>query len=130
MFRNEKENSSVIYEQSLYSAVRLFTKSRYLDSLTIAHKFVEDVKYLFECFTIISKGNCFLSIPTAKLYPKQNRNQNESSSQCRQRNHSISVFQCFPQWFTPSKGGTIYEWLCAFFEYTLLSKYEFLSILY
>jgi len=29
----------------------------------------------------------------------------------------------FPQWFVPSKGGTIYEWICAFFEQLITNKY-------
>jgi hypothetical protein len=29
----------------------------------------------------------------------------------------------FPQWFVPSKGGTIYEWICAFFEQLITNRY-------
>lgn len=103
--------------------MRLFSRCACLDSITVAHKFVEDIKFLLECFTVISKGKCFLSTPTANLYSKHNKKSKKCTIQAGVRNCHNSLFQCFPQWFTPNKGGTIYEWICAFLEYTLLSKY-------
>jgi hypothetical protein len=121
IFAISSQSMTSQYKHKFFSALRIFSVKSAFDTLTVTHKFVEDLKFLLECFTVISKGNCFLSVPTAKLYGRQS-GASKANSKVGVRNTSLHVFQCFPQWFTPQKGGTIYEWICAFFEYILLSK--------
>lgn len=103
-------------EASILGAVRFFSKVALNDTLTVEYNFVENVNALIKCFTILSKGKCFLSIPTVRYFISNKRGE-------KSHNSSIIFLQCLPLWFSPNRGGTIFEWLCAYLEYILVSKY-------
>lgn len=92
------------------------------DSLTVDYKFVEDVNKLMKCLTILSNGHCFKSEPTIPTlsHKRQGKTQNLFKKSAISEKHFF--VQNFPLWFLESKGGSVYEWLCAYMEYILVSR--------
>jgi len=111
-------------EDLLYKSVRLFSKNEYLDSITITRKFAENVNSLMECFNKISGGQCFQTSPGIKqtFYHKNSKNDTASFSKSKHSTQIINSYDNFPPWFNSGVGGTIYEWLCAFYEQIIMAK--------
>jgi hypothetical protein len=99
-----------VCEALLFSEVRLFTKDTHLDSITVGLKLVEDVEYLIDIFKYFSNDQCFQSIKAIK-------------GQLLKRKREGGVLQYFPSWLKPYNQNTIYQWLIAFLEYLIVSRY-------
>ena len=115
-WKKEKVNNE--QENLLYDSVRLFTKNTPLDSITVIRKFVENPGSIMECIESVSSGKAFWnpSITKQKLSGNFKITNNDGE---KLKN---KIYDNFPNWFSPVEGGTIYEWLCAFFEQTILCK--------
>jgi hypothetical protein len=102
----------------------------HLDTITVGHKFVNDVKFLFECFTVLSKGECFYSLPATAnntVHHKPHKaTKTGAKGKTKEKTASaptVTVFEQLPNWFNHENGGTISQWLCAFLEFVIVKKY-------
>ena len=126
----KRERAPIMEEETLYKAVRLFSKNEYLDSITVSRKLVNDVGIVMNCFGAISEGQCFQtpngsSAAKQAFYHKNSKGlfcDGSSSGKSKHGSQNSAVYDNFPQWFNPGLGGTVHEWLCAFFEQILLCK--------
>ena len=102
-------------EKQIYKAVRLFSKKNHLDSVTVTPSFVENIRSLIVCIEIISNGESFV-IPI-----EQAKDTSHNKTKC------CSSGNCFygvlPARLNPHIGRTIYEWICAFLEQSLILSY-------
>ncbi len=71
------------------------------------------MKLLMECLTMLSGGQCFLS-PVAPP-PKKSKGRGGQPK-------LPSILDCFPSWFKPQTGGTVYQWISAFLEQIITTK--------
>ena len=118
----KQEKISSQPESLLYASVRLYSKETYLDSITVCHKFLENVEQIMECFSTLSASQCFLH--HSSTTSKQQSFHKSGKSSCTDHTKSkLVLYDNFPQWFKLGTGGTIYQWISAFFEQTLLNKY-------
>ncbi len=116
------------HESAMYRATRLFSSGTTVDSVSVSLKFVEDVDFLMETLGDMSSGHCFQTPGT----PRQSHNKPSklAPSEFSRSHHSSSgavLYDNFPLWFRPNEGGTVYQWLGAFFEQTIFAKYSLVS---
>ncbi len=120
-----------VYDALLFAEVRLFTKDKPMDSITVGHKLVEDVQCLMDCFRYISKNQAFQQAGSTSLYKKNGAattgSGNGKAAKKRQR-EVRSVFQDFPGWFGTKVGYTIYQWLAAYFEHLVTKRYQIMNV--
>lgn len=124
----KREKADPEQEKLLYSSVRLFSKDDYLDSITVCRKLVENVGGLMECIEVISGGRSFWN-PSSAKEGAANRNSRGAASEPAKKPQCPTIHDKFPHWFSASEGGTIYEWLCAFLEETIVHKYFYCHFL-
>ncbi len=128
-------------ETEIFSNTRLFTNKEFLDSLTLSHRILEDPAVLIECFDILSNSHSFCanqspseskayycggSTATGLSNPRASGTNKRHPAKVKphQKEEPIEKYtRLFPQWFNPNKGGTIFQWISAFLEQTVISKY-------
>eukprot|EP00826_Nyctotherus_ovalis_P061215 TRINITY_DN8689_c0_g2_i8.p1 TRINITY_DN8689_c0_g2~~TRINITY_DN8689_c0_g2_i8.p1 ORF type:complete len:735 (+),score=165.51 TRINITY_DN8689_c0_g2_i8:1107-3311(+) len=106
-------------EKLMYKAVRLFSKKDFLDSVTVVPGFVSKTRALMVCIEIISNGKSFVvPVEAAKDCARPN------PSYSKGKHSSITRFyDTLPVRLDPHAGRTIYEWICAFLEQSLIQNY-------
>eukprot|EP00826_Nyctotherus_ovalis_P035974 TRINITY_DN3141_c0_g1_i2.p1 TRINITY_DN3141_c0_g1~~TRINITY_DN3141_c0_g1_i2.p1 ORF type:complete len:239 (+),score=35.67 TRINITY_DN3141_c0_g1_i2:60-776(+) len=102
----ETRRDKVISEQEkmLYRAVRVFSKESYLDSVTVCREFVENVEDLMKCLVNVTTNKCF-------------------TGPFRVKCGDIAFKERFPRRFKVKMGGSIYEWIGAYLEQSLIQYY-------
>jgi hypothetical protein len=118
----KKEKASPEQEELLYNSVRLFSRDSYLDSVTVCRKFVENVGALMECIEVISAERSFWNPSTSKE-GASHKNSRGMNGKNNKKPQVFTIYNKFPHWFSPTEGGTVYEWLCAFLEEQIVYKY-------
>jgi len=103
--------------------VRLFSQHKSLDSITLAHGIVNDPNDLFECLEVFSGGQAFLNAKKPESYQESSKIVKKFYKTQPGTLTAETVDLLFPERFKSSKGGTIHQWICAFLEETLISRY-------
>ena len=125
--QQEWKKADIEKEMVIYKGVRLFSSKSFMDSITVSRKLMENVKLLMDCIEAISNGRAFMCIPilpsTKQTTHHKNTRGNTNEVKSR-RTLQNSTNWSYPNWFDPKSGGTVYEWLCAFLEQLLITKYS------
>lgn len=104
--------------------MRLFTYKDFLDSLTVSYKLLENPKELFRCFDKISQGNAFTNNKSQEEYRailKHAKRPPKSKGQ-QEEDPKVKLLRLFPCWFDAEKGASVYQWICAFMEESLVCR--------
>ncbi len=115
-------STGLAYESLLYPEVRLFTRVDPWDSLSVGYRFVESPRRLMECFQYFSRGKCFTSLP-AKPAPSTKSQQRGRQKGAKKKAADFSLATFLPGWFSPKSGATLHQWISAFLESVLLSRF-------
>lgn len=107
-----------VFEALLFSEIRLFSREAPLDSITVGHKLVSDVQLLMDCFRYISNGKSFENLSKERLQPRGAKKRSKSTH---------SVFEHFPSWFELKVGYSIYQWITAYLEHLVVTRYQVLT---
>jgi len=103
--------------------VRLFSQHESLDSITLAHGMVNNPSDLFECLEVFSGGQAFLNARRSESYQESSKIVKKFYKTQPGTLTAETVDLLFPERFKSSNGGTIHQWICAFLEETLISRY-------
>eukprot|EP00826_Nyctotherus_ovalis_P019383 TRINITY_DN15973_c0_g2_i2.p1 TRINITY_DN15973_c0_g2~~TRINITY_DN15973_c0_g2_i2.p1 ORF type:complete len:555 (+),score=91.78 TRINITY_DN15973_c0_g2_i2:401-2065(+) len=108
-----KEETNVgLYESLTHSEVRLLTNKEFQDTIGIGYKLVEDVDLTMQVLSYFSRQQCFTNY-CDRPKPKARKHS---------RKQDVLV-ERLPSWFNPKLGSTLGQWIAAFLEMVLLSKY-------
>lgn len=107
-------------EALLYGSIRIFSDRGLLNSITVSPKLVENVGALMDCLKTISDSKAFLD----EASPPKSTQQKNGKEKKGGKSREVPKVENLPQWFSPTKGGTIYEWICAFLEQLITTKYH------
>jgi len=102
-----------LYVSLIQTELRLLTNKEYHDTVGIGYKFVEDIDFMMKVFEYFSRKKCFTDYCD---------HLKTSESKCRKGNRNTGI-EGFPRWFNPKLGSTLGQWLAAFFEMSVVSKY-------
>lgn len=103
-------------EKALMRSVRVFASEGFLDSVTLARSILEDPNDFFQCLEVFSANKAFLVSPESRRGRKGVRRSKHNST-------AGEYSDLLPERFNVARGGTIQQWLCGFFEETLISRY-------
>eukprot|EP00826_Nyctotherus_ovalis_P054015 TRINITY_DN7054_c0_g1_i4.p1 TRINITY_DN7054_c0_g1~~TRINITY_DN7054_c0_g1_i4.p1 ORF type:complete len:649 (-),score=120.77 TRINITY_DN7054_c0_g1_i4:764-2710(-) len=88
--------------------------------MTVSPKLVENVGMLMDCLKAISNSKAFLNEAPLPKFTQQKNGKEKKGGKSKE----VPRVENLPQWFSPAKGGTIYEWICAFLEQLITTKYH------
>jgi hypothetical protein len=84
---------------------------------------VNDLNDLFECLEVFSGGQVFLNPRKPESY-QENSKIVKRHYRTQPKTLTAEIIDLlFPERFKSSNGGTIHQWICAFLEETLISRY-------
>ena len=112
--------------------MKLFTGESRLDSITVGHRLVEDVRLLMDCFRYISGQQSFQPARygvSGQYFSRGYPRSQYGASMAGRRDTSTRGLQVpplltrMPQWLSPNTGFTLVQWLVAFMEQLIISRY-------
>jgi hypothetical protein len=104
-----------VYEALLFTSIRLFSKDSPFDSITVDHKLADDFQLLMDCFRYISNGKSFQNVSRERTQPRINK---------KKAKNIHSILENFPSWFELKVGYSIYQWITAYLEYLITTRYQ------